>query len=136
MRVRTGWRRNLGLKILSVLLGLLLWAYVHGARTVERETELPVRVVNLPDSLRVAGALPPSARVLVAGPAQEIFLNRLWPAAFLKLDLARARPPSVRLVLSPADCVLGAGKHLRVVHVLEPASVEVAIRRRAGPRVP
>jgi hypothetical protein len=132
VRPRAAWRRNLGLKTLSVLLALLLWAYVHGARTIEHEIELPVHGINLPDSLLLAGPLPRTARVLVAGPAQEIYLHRLVPQAALRLDLSRARPPGVKLVPLPADCVLGSREHLHVLRILEPSIVDVAVRRRTA----
>ena len=133
MRGRGGWRRNLGLKILSLLLGLLLWAYVRGTRTVEREIELPVQVANLADSLLVASPLPRTARVRVAGPAHEIYFHRLWPGAALRLDLARARTPGMHLVPSPADCVLGSRARLHVLQVLEPTTVDFVVRRRVTP---
>ncbi len=131
MRPHGGWRRNLGLKILSVLLALLLWAYVHGARTIEHEIDLPVHVLNLPDSLWISGGLPRTVRVLAVGPAQEIYLHRLVPGEALRLDLSRVRPPGAHLVLSPSDCVLGSRARVHVLRIVEPAAVDIAVRRRA-----
>jgi hypothetical protein len=132
VRARAAWRRNLGLKILSVLLALLLWAYVHGARTIEHEIDVPVHGINLPDSLVLGGALPRTAQVLVAGPAQEIYLHHLMPGAVLRLDLSHARPPSTHLVPSPSDCFLGTHEHLHVLRVVAPVVVDVPVRRRAA----
>ena len=136
MRRVDGLRQNLGLKLLSVALALLLWSFVHGAKIVEREIVLPLRCVNLPDSLVLQGEPPREARVLVAGAAQEFVLRHLLPGAELRLDLGRARPPFVRLAPSSADVQLGSGSHLTAVRVLEPAALELALDRRAERRLP
>lgn len=132
MRRVDALRRNLGLKVLSVALALLLWSFVHGAKIVEREIELPLRCVNLPDSLVMPAAPPRTARVLVAGAAQEFVFRHLLPGAELRLDLTRARPPAVRVAPGPADVQLGSGSHLTVVRVLEPAPFELPLERRAA----
>lgn len=130
MRPGSGWRQNLGLKLLSVALALLLWSFVHGAKVSEHELVLPVRCLNLPDSLALAADPPPVARVVVSGPAQEILLRRLLPGAELQLDLARARPPAYRVTPVLAEVSLGGGDPLRVVRLLEPGVLELAVERR------
>lgn len=131
MRRLDGLRQNLGLKVLSVALALLLWSFVHGAKIVEREIVLPLRCVNLPDSLVLQGEIPRQARVLVAGAAQELVLRQLLPGAEVRVDLARARPPSVRVAPGSGDVQLGSGSHLTVVRVLEPAPFELGLDRRS-----
>lgn len=136
MRWVDGLRQNLGLKVLSVALALLLWAFVHGAKLVEHEIALPVRCVNLPDSLLLQNEPPRTARVLVSGAAQEFVLRHLLPGAELRLDLARARPPVVRVTPVSGDVQLGSGSHLNVVRVLEPATFELGLDRRVERRLP
>ena len=127
MAIGQVWRQNLGLKVLSLGLATLLWCYVHGAKVVERELVLPLRYVGLPDSLAFVAEPPRSARVLVSGPAQELFVRRLWPGAELRLDLSHAHQPGLRLALGPADVTLGAKEHLTVLRVVEPTALEVGI---------
>jgi hypothetical protein len=136
VRVPHDWRQNLGLKILSCGLALLLWLYVHGTKVVERPLVLPLRLTNLPDSLALLAAAPHEARVLVSGPAQELFFRRIWPGAELRVDLAGARPPSLRVAPGPGDVTLGAKEHLAVLRVLEPAVLEVGLDRRIERTLP
>ena len=130
MRRVDGWQQNLGLKILSLVLALLLWSFVHGTKIVEREVSLPVRCVNLPDSLMLLADPPREARVVLSGAAQEFVLQHLWPKAELRLDLSRARLPLARFSPGPSAVALGGFAHLTVVRVAEPVLVELPIGRR------
>lgn len=130
MRRVDGWRQNLGLKILSVVLALLLWSFVHGTKIVEREISLPVRCVNLPDSLVLLADPPREARVVLSGAAQEFILEHVWPKAELRLDLSRAHRPLVRLTPGPSAVELGGFTHLSVVRVAEPLLLELPVGRR------
>ena len=136
MRRAEDWRRNLGLKVLSVALAALLWSFVHGAKTVERELVLPLRTINLADTLALASTPPHEARVLVSGAAQDFVLRRLYPGAELRVDLARARPPLVRVTPTTTEVAMGGSSRLTVLRILEPSVIEVAIDRRAVRRVP
>jgi hypothetical protein len=130
MRRVDGWRQNLGLKILSVVLALLLWSFVHGTKIVEREISLPVRCVNLPDSLVLLADPPREARVVLSGAVQEFVLEHVWPKAELRLDLSHARRPLVRVTPDPAAVALGGFAHLSVVRVAEPVLIELPVGRR------
>jgi hypothetical protein len=136
VRFLSQWRQNLGLKILSVGLAILLWSYVHGAKVVERELVLPLRLVNVPDSLVLIADAPRVARVLVAGPAQELIFRRFYPGAELRIDLANVRPPALRVSPGPADVTLGAKEHLAVLRVVEPAVLELGVDRRIERTLP
>jgi hypothetical protein len=129
------WRRNLGLKVLSVALAALLWSFVHGAKIVERELVLPLRCINLADSLALAAPPPAAARVLLSGAAQDFVLRRLYPGAELRVDLSRARPPLVRINPTATEVAMGGSSRLTVVRILEPSVIDVAVDRRAGRRV-
>ena len=135
MAIPAGWRHNLGLKLLSAGLALLLYFHVHGTKIVEREIALPLRVENLPDSLLLLDDPPQTARVLVSGPAQDLFFLRFVPGAGLRVDLAQARPPAVSIGLAAADVNLGDDDRL-VVQRIEPRTLDLGIDRRAERSVP
>jgi len=135
-RATEDWRRNLGLKLLSVALAALLWSFVHGAKISERELVLPLRCINLADSLALAGDPPREARVLVSGATQDFVLRRLLPGAELRVDLARARPPLVRVTPTVTEVAMGGSSRLTVVRILEPGVLDLPIDRRVERRVP
>jgi hypothetical protein len=137
MRLRDGLRQNLGLKVLSVALALLLWSFVHGAKTSERELWLPMRYVGLPDSLMLLDAPPRQARVLVVGPAQELVLRlRLVPGADVRIDLSAARPPVHHVAPDAVDVQLPAGARITPVRVLEPAGFDLRVAHKLERLVP
>ena len=131
MRLGAGLRQNLGLKLLSVALALLLWSFVHGSKIVDRALWLPLRCVNLPDSLVLIGDPPREARVQVAGPTQELALRlRFIPGSELRIDLSRARPPFHRVTPSVSEVVLPSNSRITAVRVLEPATFDLRLDRR------
>ena len=135
LRSGIGWRRDLGLRLLSVLLALLLWLFVQGARVVDREMDLPIHYVGLPDSLRLLEPGPSSVRVLVSGPAQEVLLRpMLLQQATVRVDLTRARAPRHSVSLSPRDVDVPAHARIAVVRFLDPAVFELRLERQARTR--
>jgi hypothetical protein len=136
MRRPADWRHNLGLKVLSVALALLLWSFVHGAKVVERELVLPLRCTNLADSLALLSEPPREARVQVSGATQEFVLRRLLPGAELRVNLTHARPPLVRVTPTVTEVAMGGTTRLTVVRILEPSVIDLGIDRRAERTLP
>jgi YbbR domain-containing protein len=58
---------HLGLKLLSFLLGLLLWMVVAGEETVERGLRVPLELQQFPPGLELAGDVPTTVDVRVRG---------------------------------------------------------------------
>jgi YbbR domain-containing protein len=59
--------RNLGLKLLSICIAVLLWLVVGGEGVVERVLRAPVEYQNLPPGLELVGNLPETVEVRVRG---------------------------------------------------------------------
>lgn len=84
------WRKlvtnNPAAKILSLVIAAIFWLTV----TVEKETvkscTMPVRMVNIPQGLAVAGNPPRNIDVTVAGPALMFFAHQV-PCSPVTLDL-------------------------------------------------
>ena len=135
VRPGSGWRRDLGLRLLSVLLALLLWLFVQGARIVDREMDLPLRYVGLPDSLQLLDPGPTSVRAVLSGPAQEILLRpMLLPQATVRVDLSGARPPRHHVALAVRDVAMPAHARIAVVRFLDPVAFELRLERRSRSR--
>ena len=58
---------NLGLKVLSFALALLLWMAVSGEETVERGLRIPLELQQLPSDIELSGDVPTSVDVRVRG---------------------------------------------------------------------
>jgi YbbR domain-containing protein len=59
--------RNIGLKIVSLVLAALLWLLVSGEQTVERVLRIPLEFTNLPSQLELVGEPPAVVDVRVRG---------------------------------------------------------------------
>jgi YbbR domain-containing protein len=137
MRLAARLRHNLGIKILSVVLALLLWSFVHGLQVVQREIRVPIHYVNLPDSLMLFNSPPQSMRVLVSGRTSELFLRmRFVREVEAIVDLSAARAPLYRIVPSVSQVTSPSNPRVNLVRVLEPQVVDLRIVRRVERQVP
>lgn len=82
--------RNLGLKLMAVLLASALWFTVAGEHDVERTMRVPLDLQNKPALMEVVGDRPTTVDVRVLG--SSAVLNRMDPGEIVAvLDLSTAR---------------------------------------------
>ena len=137
MRPAAGLRHNLGLKLLSIALALLLWSFVHGAKIVDRELSVPIRYVRLPEDVLLVDEAPRQMRVLVSGPAQELALRlRFMRGSEARIDLSRVELPYTRIVPSVSDVAVPPTARLTVVRIVEPTLLTLHLERRVERTVP
>ncbi len=137
MRLPARLRNNLGLKLLSLALALLLWSFVHGAKVIEREQRIPIHYVNLPDSLMLLERPPAEMRVLVSGPAQEMILHvNVMGTVAAKIDLSAATPSLDRVVPSLTDIDPPASDRLALERILSPSVIALRLARRVERELP
>jgi YbbR domain-containing protein len=104
--------RQLGLKVLALLLATLFWLTVAGEHVVERSLRVPLEFRNIPTHLEIVGDPPATVDVRLRGSSS--LLSRVQPGEVVAvLDLSAARAGS-RLF------------HLRNDEVRAPFGVEVA----------
>jgi YbbR domain-containing protein len=97
-----GLFRNLGLKVLAVALGLIVWYLVAGEQIVERALRIPLEFVNLPAQLELVGDSPTAVDVRVRGSSGA--LSRIGGGELVAvLDLQSARPGQRLFHLSGED---------------------------------
>lgn len=83
--------RNIGLKLVSTLVAILLWLIVAGERVVERVMRAPVEFQNLPAGLELVGNPPDTVEVRLRGSSGA--LSRMGAGDMSAvLDLSTARP--------------------------------------------
>ena len=82
--------RNLGLKLMAVLLASALWFTVAGEHDVERTMRVPLDLQNKPPLMEIVGDPPTTVDVRVRG--SSAVLNRMDPGEIIAvLDLSTAR---------------------------------------------
>jgi YbbR domain-containing protein len=85
--------RNLGLKLVAVVLATALWFTVAGEPQVERAIRVPLEFRNKPGHLEIVGDPPTTVDIRVVG--SSAILSRLEPGELVAvLDLTGARPGS------------------------------------------
>jgi YbbR domain-containing protein len=83
--------RNIGLKVLALVLACLLWATVTRDQLVERSLRVPLEYQNIPEGLEIVGDPPAAVDLRVRGPSGA--LGRLQPGDVVAvIDLRGARP--------------------------------------------
>lgn len=123
--------RNLGLKLLALLLGTLLWFAVSGHQ-IERRISVPVTYRNVPANLELVGEQ--TDRVVVHVRGDDRVVSELTEGALrVTVDLAGAREGG-NIVTLRTDQV-GAPGRVEVLQV-EPGTVTVTLERVGQIRVP
>ena len=113
--------RNIGLKVVSVVLAALLWLLVSGEQTVERALRIPLEFTNLPPQLELVGTPPAVVDVRVRGSSGT--LSRVAAGELSAvLDVRAARSGDRLFHLTPEDVRAPFG--VEVVQVT-PASVSL-----------
>ena len=136
MRSLLGWLfGNLGIKLTSLLLAVLVFAHVATDREQELNFRVPLRLVNLSDSLVAMGSVPQEALVSFRGKGRDVYLS-LLRGTWVQCDLAEAGPGSLRHLVSPRDVKLPPGINVVVSRVAEPETLALELDRRQRERLP
>jgi hypothetical protein len=128
-------RHNLGLKLASVLLGVLVYLHVYTDRVHEHEFSLPIELTRKPDSLAVVGSPPARAAVLFRGRGKELLKLR-WRTPVVEVDLTGAGGGRFDHSLSVADVRMPASSGAAPVAIVDPRRVTLDLDRMATRRLP
>lgn len=118
---------HLGLKIISVLLGLSLWLAVSREQGAEVTVSTPLELRNLPEGLEVVEESAQQVEVRLRGPAET--LRSLTPQRVSAgVDLSDAGPGDRLLYLAPDNVTVPFGVRVRRV---TPSSLALSLDRTA-----
>jgi YbbR domain-containing protein len=139
-RVRDILFENMGLKVASLLLALLLYAHVVTEQERESVVQIPIAASGLADTLTSVGELPPRVAVKVRGKWKDLIRLGLT-RPFLSIDLAAAKPGAFRTSITADDISKRAippdlSRLVSVTEVLDPRSVDLVIEPKATRRLP
>jgi len=124
--------RNLGLKALSLGIGVMLWMSVSGEETVERGLRAPLELQQFPAGLEIQGEAPSTVDVRVRGTSGE--LSRVGPGDIVAvIDLHRARAGNRLFAMTPEQVRSPYG--VEVVQVT-PSTIALALENSVTRQVP
>lgn len=100
-KIRQALRRNLGLRVVAVMLAIGLWLFVNvGQRDAETSLKVPIVYRRLPAGLMIVNARPDFVELTVSGPGT--LLSLLDPDRLtLRLDLAGVAPGEADFNIGP-----------------------------------
>jgi YbbR domain-containing protein len=124
--------QNAGLKILSLLIAVLLWAAVAHDPVAEIAINAPLEFHHVPENLEISSEALPQTQIRLRGPARQ--LRELAQSEIrAELDLANARPGEVTYELSARNVPVPRG--ISVQQVI-PSLFRISFDRRATKQVP
>ncbi|HUK35790.1 MAG TPA: CdaR family protein, partial [Vicinamibacterales bacterium] len=124
--------RNLGLKLLSVGIGALLWMSVSGEEVVERGLRAPLELQQFPQGLEIQGEAPSTVDVRVRGTSGA--LSRVGAGDIVAvLDLHGVRAGNRLFALMPEQVRSPFG--VEVVQVT-PSTIALALEQSLTRSVP
>jgi YbbR domain-containing protein len=126
---------NLGLKLVALLLSVLVYLNVYTDRPATQIVSFPLQVVDLPDSLSVAGSIPAAVQVELRGTGKQLIRLRITEPP-LKLSLAGIGVGHYERALTPADLPLPTTYEIEVDRIVSPRTVDLDIDRRLHKVIP
>ena len=124
--------RNVGLKLLSLGIGTLLWISVSGEETVERGLRAPLELQQFPQGLEIQGEAPSTVDVRVRGTSGA--LSRVGAGDIVAvLDLKGVRPGNRLFAMTPEQVRSPFG--VEVVQVT-PSTIALALENSLTRSVP
>jgi YbbR domain-containing protein len=123
---------NIGLKILSLAIAVLLWLAVAREPKAEVAITVPIEFTNAPDNLEISSETVPQVMVRERGPAGTVHV--LGPAdVHAVIDLRAASPGEHTYDLAPNK--IRAPRDVETIQVI-PSQFRISFDKRANKRVP
>jgi YbbR domain-containing protein len=129
--MRRAFVHNIGLKIISLLLGIGLWMAVARDPIAEVELRVPIEFHNFPNGLEIDSATSTEAQVRVRGPERAI--HQLQASdVHAEINLATVHPGERTFDLSSQQ--VQVPRELEVVQII-PAQFHLSFDERAARRI-
>lgn len=136
MNVLRGWLfDHLGLKLTALLLAVLVYLNVYTDRPATLQLAFPVEFTDLPDSLALAGPVPPAVEAQLRGTGKQIIALKVREPR-LQVSLGGVGPGRFQRAITAEDLPLPAAGGISVEQLVGPALIEVDVETRVTRRVP
>ncbi len=127
---------NMGLKILSLFFALFLWFYVTAQIEGIETVQVPIEVLNIPDSLVIVSDIPRYAQVNVKGSRSELLKVRLFGNIRLTVDIGGVQGRELTVPLSRGMVSLPEGLKSEGVSIVSPRTLSILLEKRASKVIP
>jgi YbbR domain-containing protein len=134
MRVPYYLKRDIGLKIVALMLAIFLWVNVAERREVVLTVDLPLRYTNMPADMTFASEVPRDAKVEIRGRSK--FLRWKLKDVYFAIDLSPAETGIVTHIISPSEIRLPPDKNVEVLEILEPKGIRVELDKLVTRKLP
>jgi YbbR domain-containing protein len=129
--LRSHLSNNLTLKIASVIVAVVLWAFAKGEQTADRRFAVPLVLRNVPEGLTPVERVPETVDVVLRGANKELVKLGLWGESYATVDMTAAAADRVlRVGISAANVVLPHDAGVTVTEIVDPKSLDIEIDRR------
>ncbi len=130
--MKVDFRKNAGLKILSVLMALFFWTLVAGEKEKVKDFALPLEFINLPSYLEISG--PVVDTIVVRVRASEAILRTLSEDRMdARVDLKAAPSGRLSYTLTPAQFRIPSGS--KIISI-QPKIVELNLEPKLQKEIP
>ncbi len=118
--------RNLGIKILALLMAGVVYAHVFTEEEREWEVRAPLRLTGLAPTLVLEKPPPETVLITVRGKGKQLLKLQVDPPR-MRVDVSRAGPGRVQRFLSPVDVALPVGADVTVARIITPVVVTLVV---------
>lgn len=125
---------NLGLKLVALLIGLLVYLNVYTDRPNRMLLSFPIEIEDLGDSLSLSGPVPAVVQAELRGTGKQLLKLRLTEPP-LRISLAGVGTGRFTRALGPEDLPLPPDEGPTVERLLGPRMLEITVERRIRRRV-
>ena len=127
--LRTLLLDNLGLKLVALLLAVLVYLNVYTDRPATMIVSFPIQVVDLPESLSLAGSAPAAVQAELRGTAKQLIRLRVTEPP-VKVSLAGVGVGHFERALGVEDLPLPAGTQVQLDRLVSPRTIELQVDRK------
>ena len=138
-KLHTRKGKNALLYMMCFLVAFMFWVFISLDETTERDYEVPVKLVNVPDSVVLVGNVPQSVNVTVKGKGTQFVRYTFTGVPVMTIDFRQYNTGGKKVWLSRAKVdsrlreVFGQGVSILAVN---PDSIKVSYATGSGYRLP
>lgn len=126
---------NLGLKLVALLLGVLVYLNVYTDRPATMMVTFPIQITDLADSLSLYGPAPAAVQAELRGTAKQLIRLRVTEPP-VKVSLAGVSAGRFERALGAEDLPLPEGMQLQLDRFVSPRTLELQVDRKGSREVP
>lgn len=126
---------NIGVKIIALVVALVIWFNISSQEEMTRLFTLPVKLVNLPDTLTIKGTYPRQVEAsITASKRQMLYMG--FKKGFVSINLASAATGRFRQTVAPSNVMLPSDIDPSDIRIITPTSVDLQFERKVTEELP